>query len=298
MQLARFARRRFCHLPTALEPLPRLVGRARRTAAPGQARRPDRARLRRQQDPQARVPARRGAGRGRRHAGHRRRRAVQPLPADRGGRRAPRPRLRAGAAARGCLEPSRLRARRQRAARSPGRRRSCTWSSAPPTSRPSCSGSRTTLRGAGRRPFVIPIGGSTPVGALGYVSAGLELLAQADGPGPAARRDRPRLGQRRHPGGPAGGGPRARRRRPGDRHQRERAHGRARGHGRRARPGAPPACSAPPAPPRASVEVAGRLRRRRLRPADRGHARGACACAPRSRACSSTRSTAARRWPA
>ena len=36
------------------------------------------------------------------------------------------------------------------------------------------------VRGSGRRPFVIPIGGSTPVGALGYVSAGLELLAQAE----------------------------------------------------------------------------------------------------------------------
>jgi len=36
------------------------------------------------------------------------------------------------------------------------------------------------LRGRGRRPFVIPVGGSTPVGALGYVSAGLELMAQAE----------------------------------------------------------------------------------------------------------------------
>jgi L-cysteate sulfo-lyase len=36
------------------------------------------------------------------------------------------------------------------------------------------------LRRAGRQPFVIPIGGSTPVGALGYVAAGLELLAQAE----------------------------------------------------------------------------------------------------------------------
>jgi len=39
------------------------------------------------------------------------------------------------------------------------------------------------LRSSGRRPFVIPIGGSTPVGALGYVAAGLELLAQADAMG-------------------------------------------------------------------------------------------------------------------
>ncbi len=36
------------------------------------------------------------------------------------------------------------------------------------------------LRTKGRHPFVIPIGGSTPVGALGYVAAGLELLAQTE----------------------------------------------------------------------------------------------------------------------
>ena len=39
------------------------------------------------------------------------------------------------------------------------------------------------LRARGRRPFVIPVGGSTPLGALGYVAAGLELLAQADAQG-------------------------------------------------------------------------------------------------------------------
>lgn len=36
------------------------------------------------------------------------------------------------------------------------------------------------LRRAGARPHVIPIGGSTPTGALGYVRCGLELLRQAD----------------------------------------------------------------------------------------------------------------------
>ena len=35
------------------------------------------------------------------------------------------------------------------------------------------------LRKAGRRPYVIPGGGSNPVGALGYAGAALELLAQA-----------------------------------------------------------------------------------------------------------------------
>jgi L-cysteate sulfo-lyase len=35
------------------------------------------------------------------------------------------------------------------------------------------------LRGEGRRPYLIPGGGSNPVGALGYVTAALELVAQA-----------------------------------------------------------------------------------------------------------------------
>lgn len=35
------------------------------------------------------------------------------------------------------------------------------------------------LRKSGKRPYVIPGGGSNPVGALGYVNAALELLAQA-----------------------------------------------------------------------------------------------------------------------
>jgi len=38
------------------------------------------------------------------------------------------------------------------------------------------------LRGEGRRPFVIPIGASTPLGALGYVDALLELLDQIPAP--------------------------------------------------------------------------------------------------------------------
>ena len=36
------------------------------------------------------------------------------------------------------------------------------------------------LRARGERPYVIPIGGSTPVGALGYVSGTLELLSQLE----------------------------------------------------------------------------------------------------------------------
>jgi L-cysteate sulfo-lyase len=39
------------------------------------------------------------------------------------------------------------------------------------------------LRGEGRRPYTIPVGGSNGVGALGYVECARELFAQADGMG-------------------------------------------------------------------------------------------------------------------
>lgn len=39
------------------------------------------------------------------------------------------------------------------------------------------------LNGAGRRPYIIPGGGSNPVGALGYVDAALELLYQSNAMG-------------------------------------------------------------------------------------------------------------------
>lgn len=39
------------------------------------------------------------------------------------------------------------------------------------------------LRGEGRKPYVIPGGGSTPIGALGYVTCALELAAQANDAG-------------------------------------------------------------------------------------------------------------------
>src|SRR3546814_13904927 len=35
------------------------------------------------------------------------------------------------------------------------------------------------LRGAGHKPYVIPGGGSTPIGALGYVACAQELLTQS-----------------------------------------------------------------------------------------------------------------------
>ena len=36
------------------------------------------------------------------------------------------------------------------------------------------------MRAEGRRPYVIPGGGSNPTGALGYVNAALELITQAN----------------------------------------------------------------------------------------------------------------------
>ena len=39
-------------------------------------------------------------------------------------------------------------------------------------------GEAARLRAASRRPYAIPVGGASPVGALGYVQAGLELLGQ------------------------------------------------------------------------------------------------------------------------
>ena len=42
------------------------------------------------------------------------------------------------------------------------------------------------LRGEGRRPYVIPVGASVPLGAVGYAEAYLELLGQLDAAGVAA----------------------------------------------------------------------------------------------------------------
>ena len=78
------------------------------------------------------------------------------------------------------------------------------------------------LRAQGRKPFEIPLGASTPLGALGFASAVVELLEQVAG----ARRDRARDVVRGHPG-------RSRRRvrpprRPHDRDRRERRRSRRR----------------------------------------------------------------------
>src|SRR5436853_219461 len=41
------------------------------------------------------------------------------------------------------------------------------------------------LRGRGRRPYIIPVGGSTPLGCLGYAEAVRELAEQARAAGAA-----------------------------------------------------------------------------------------------------------------
>ena len=61
------------------------------------------------------------------------------------------------------------------------------------------------LRAKGKKPYVIPGGGSNPVGALGYVNAAMELVAQANEMGLEDCPCRARHRQRRHPGGPGDG---------------------------------------------------------------------------------------------
>ena len=192
MQLARFARVRFCHLPTALEALPRL------SAELG--------------GPQLLVKRDDATGLG--FGGNKTRKlefligAALADGADTlvtaGGVQSNHCRQTAAAAARhglGCAlvlqrrvawnHPTTSAAATSCSTAWPAPR--CIWSSAAPISRPSSSGWRTNCARAGRRPFVIPIGGSTPIGALGYVAAGVELLAQAEAAGrPIERSSTPR----------------------------------------------------------------------------------------------------------
>ena len=60
------------------------------------------------------------------------------------------------------------------------------------------------VRQRGGKPFVIPIGGSTPTGALGYVGCAQEILQQAAALGTRRRCRGPLLRQRRHAIRPAG----------------------------------------------------------------------------------------------
>ena len=62
---------------------------------------------------------------------------------------------------------------------------------------PAMEAAAAALRRVGRKPYVIPIGASTPLGAAAFVHAVTELLEQID----SAGRHRPRDVLRRHAGG-------------------------------------------------------------------------------------------------
>ena len=188
--------------PSPLAPAAAVLGGARR---PGrdldQARGPPAARVRWQQAAQPRVPRRRGAGRGRRHPRHVGPALVQPRPPDCGGR----------GAGRAGRPPRPVRARRST------RRTRASGST-------SCSGATVhqaatddraeraalvervvaELRAAGRRPYVVAIGGTGIVGAVGQVLAGLELADGAAAVGSRAGHGRRPVGHRRDPGRAAG----------------------------------------------------------------------------------------------
>ena len=230
---------RFAHLPTPLEPMERL---SKHLGGPRLwIKRDDCTGLseRRQQDPQARIPD--GARRWRRAPtrDHARRDAVEPRAPDR---------RRRGKLGLEChllledrtgIQSTRLHAERQRAARPPARRASVAASRRRRHERGDGRRSRTMLRAKGETPYVIPGGGSNPIGALGYVNCAFELVAQANELGLEIDACRARDRQRRHAGGL---GHRARRdqlRHSGARHRRARAAARSR---RRT-------CSSLPAPP-------------------------------------------------
>ena len=149
-------------------------------AAAGEARRPHRARARRQQGAQARAPVRRGA----------RRRAATSLVTG-GGPQSNHARMTAAAANRLGLEchialaPA-LAADDDRdgqpAARRPARRDAPLHRRAAATtrSRPAIEELAAELAPTGRRPFAIPVGGASVTGAAAYVHAVDELRAQLD----------------------------------------------------------------------------------------------------------------------
>ena len=125
MSLDDFARHPLLFGPSPVHKLDAAHPPPRRGGGLGQARRlQQRARVRRQQDPQARVPRRRRARPGLRHARLDRRRAVQPHAPGRGRRGGVRAEVRARAGALGGVARRRLRPRRQhRAEPDHGRRR-------------------------------------------------------------------------------------------------------------------------------------------------------------------------------
>ena len=196
MHLARFPRRRYTPGWTPDREARAPVGAARRPRPLHQARRPARPGRRRQQDAQARVPRGRRARPGRRHADHLRRRPVEPLPAD----------ARRGGEGRAEVPP-RARGARGRTATTPTPRgnnflfrllgvEAVTVVKTGVDLAAEMQKVADEVAALGRKAYIIPGGGSNPLGALGYV-----VVRRGD-PG-ADLRSRPpprphRLRQRQH----------------------------------------------------------------------------------------------------
>ena len=155
-----------------------------------EARRPHRPRRRRQQGPQARVPRRRRPARRRHHAHHDRRRAVEPRAHDRGRR----PHRRHGL-------PSSCSRRTPTAPADEGNllldrlfgARVHFVPSVDPMLAVGLDEEKVReveagVRARGGVPYVIPVGGSSGVGALGYVAGTLELCGQLEALGVAPTR--------------------------------------------------------------------------------------------------------------
>ena len=166
--------------PTPLHLAPRL---SRELGVPGavQTRRPGRRRPGRQQAARAGVPHRRRARAGLRQPGDRGRAPVELDDAGRPGL----PAVRDRAARRVLRQPP-----RHEAGRAEGNMRLHRWlgvdvrfTGAAERSSVDAGIAAVTaeLRAAGRRPYPVPRGGATPLGALGYVRASVELAAQLAG---------------------------------------------------------------------------------------------------------------------
>ena len=151
---------------------------ARWAAALGETRRLHRARARRQQGAQARIPIGRGAGARGGHGDHRRRLSVQSRPSDSGRRSPARPAL--------PVDPHRLGAGTRAAYRTNGNLILDDLFGARIELRPGTADVDAEMTRAaeryvveGRKPYIIPMGGSSALGLIGYVRAARELLEQA-----------------------------------------------------------------------------------------------------------------------
>ena len=132
-----------------------------------------RPRLRRQQDPQARVPRRRRARAGLRHARLDRRRPVEPHAPGGRGRRAPRSRLRARAGALGRLGRRRATTRSATSCSRGSWARTCACRGRASTSAsgPSWEDALASVAARGGKPYPIPAGASDhPLGGLGFAA--------------------------------------------------------------------------------------------------------------------------------